>query len=57
MVTINKLDKEITENIKKLRKKFSLTTIDISTHLNVSNAFVRNVEAGYKKYNLKNIVV
>ena len=55
MVTINKLDKEITENIKKLRKKFSLTTIDISTHLNVSNAFVRNVEAGYKKYNIKHL--
>ncbi len=55
MVTINKLDKEITKNVKKLRKKFSLTTIDISTHLNVSNAFVRNVEAGYKKYNLKDL--
>ena len=55
MITINKLDKEITKKVKELRKKLSLTTLDISIHLNVSNAFVRNVEAGYKKYNIKHL--
>lgn len=55
MVTINKLDKEISKKVKELRKKLSLTTVDVSIHLNISNAFVRNVEAGYKKYNIKHL--
>ena len=55
MVTINELDLRITKKVKKLRKKYSLTTVELSSHLNVSNAFVRNVESGYKKYNIKHL--
>ena len=55
MVTINELDLRITRKVKKLRKKYSLTTLELSSHLNVSNAFIRNVEAGYKKYNIKHL--
>ena len=55
MVTISELDLRITKKVKALREKHSLTTIDLSGHLNVSNAFVRNVEAGYKKYNIKHL--
>ena len=55
MLKINKLDKEIALKVKTIREKLKLSATDLSAHLNVSNAFVRNVEAGYKKYNLKHL--
>ena len=53
MLKITKLDKEIALKVKIIRENLKLSATDLSAHLNVSSSFVRNVEAGYKKYNIK----
>ena len=55
MQKITKLDKEIALKVKIIRENLKLSATDLSAHLNVSSSFVRNVEAGYKKYNIKHL--
>ena len=52
---IMSFEKRTAENIKKLRKKLNISVDELSEYLDVDGSFIRSVECGNAKYNLRHI--
>ena len=52
---INNFDNKISENTKKLRKKHGISVEEMAEYLNVEGSFIRSVECGNAKYNLRHV--
>ena len=52
---ITELDYKIGQNIKNLRIKLDLSSLHLGDYLNVSSSFIRSVENGKSKYNIRHI--
>ena len=52
---IMSFEKRTAENIKKLRKKLNISVDELSEYLDVEGSFIRSVECGNAKYNLRHI--
>ena len=48
-------DNKISENTKKLRKKFDISVEETAEYLNVEGSFIRSVECFDRKYNLRHL--
>ena len=55
MSGIINFDNKIAENIKKLRKKYGISVEEMAEYINVEGSFIRSVECGNAKYNLRHI--
>ena len=52
---ITNFEKRISVIIKKLRKKLNVSVEEIAEYLDVEGSFIRSVECGNAKYNLRHI--
>ena len=52
---VTELDHKIGQNIKNLRIKLGLSSLQLGDYLNVSSSFIRSVEGGKSKYNIRHI--
>ena len=52
---ITELDYKIGQNIKNIRIKLNLSSLHLGDYLNVSSSFIRSVENGKSKYNIRHI--
>lgn len=48
-------EKRTAENIKKLRKELNISVDELSEYLDVEGSFIRSVECGNAKYNLRHV--
>ena len=55
MSGIKNFDTKISENTKKLRKKYGISVEETAEYLNVEGSFIRSVECFDRKYNLRHL--
>ena len=55
MSGIKNFDDKISENTRKLRKKFGISVEETAEYLNVEGSFIRSVECFDRKYNLRHL--
>ncbi len=56
-MSINILDKKITDQILFLRNELSITTEEIADSLQIESSFIRAVESKRKKYNVRHLYI